>query len=173
MAKFRVLCSMSLFVSALASGSNGNCYYIGNEKEAVLIDAGVSCREIERRMKRLNLSMQKVRAVFISHEHTDHIRGVFSLVKKHSLPVYITPATLQFSGLKLDKGYTRWFTSSSQIQVGDLKVTAFPKLHDASDPYSFVISYRETKVGVFTDIGMPCHNVTSNFNQCHAVFFGN
>jgi phosphoribosyl 1,2-cyclic phosphodiesterase len=161
---------MSLFVSALASGSNGNCYYIGNEKEAVLIDAGVSCREIERRMKRLNLSMQKVKAVFISHEHTDHIRGVFSLVKKHSVPVYITPATLQFSGLKLDIGYTRWFTSTSRIQIGDLEIIAFPKLHDASDPYSFVVSYKETRVGVFTDIGLPCQNVISHFSQCHAVF---
>src|SRR5436190_13157140 len=116
---------MSLFVSAIASGSNGNCYYVGNENEAVLIDAGVSCREIEKRMKRLNLPITKVKAVFISHEHTDHIRGVFSLVKKHSLPVYITPATLQFSGLRLDRGYTRWFTSSSRVQIGELQVTAF------------------------------------------------
>ena len=72
---------MSLFISVLASGSNGNCYYVGNESEAVLIDAGISCREIEKRMLLLGLRMQKVKAVFISHEHSDHICGLSVLAK--------------------------------------------------------------------------------------------
>ena len=62
---------MSLFITSLNSGSNGNCYYIGNSTEAVLIDAGISCRETEIRMKRLGLSMSTLKAIFISHEHTD------------------------------------------------------------------------------------------------------
>ena len=84
---------MSLFITSLNSGSNGNCYYIGNEKEAVLVDAGISCREIETRMKRLGLDFHKVKAVFVSHEHHDHIRGVSTLAKRHRLPIYITEAT--------------------------------------------------------------------------------
>ncbi|HZH94736.1 MAG TPA: MBL fold metallo-hydrolase, partial [Flavisolibacter sp.] len=73
---------MSLFISSLASGSNGNCYYVGNGREAVLIDAGISCREIEKRMKRLGLAMEKVKGIFISHEHSDHIYGMAVLAKK-------------------------------------------------------------------------------------------
>lgn len=161
---------MSLFISSLNSGSNGNCYYIGNEKEAVLVDVGISCREIEKRMKRLNLSIQKVKAVFISHEHTDHIRGLHSLVKRHKLPVYITTPTLKFGRLYLDYDVTRNFSAHETISVGDLKVTAFPKLHDASDPYSFTISHNNINVGVFTDIGLPCENVINHFKQCHAAF---
>lgn len=161
---------MSLFISSLNSGSNGNCYYIGNEKEAVLIDAGISCREIEKRMKRLHLSMQKVKAVFISHEHTDHIRGLHSLVKRHKLPVYITTPTLKFGRLYFEYDVARNFSAHETIWVGDLKVTAFPKLHDASDPYSFTISYNNINVGVFTDIGLPCENVINYFRQCHAAF---
>ena len=65
---------MALQIASLNSGSNGNAYYIGNHTEAVLIDAGLSCREIENRMKGIGLSMQKVKALFISHEHTDHIK---------------------------------------------------------------------------------------------------
>jgi phosphoribosyl 1,2-cyclic phosphodiesterase len=160
---------MSLFVSSLNSGSNGNCYYIGNEKEAVLVDVGISCREIERRMKRLHLSMQKIKAVFISHEHTDHIRGLHSLVKKYSLPVYITTPTLKFGRLYFQT-VTRNFAAHETISVGDLKITAFPKLHDASDPYSFTISCNDTSVGVFTDIGLPCENVINHFKRCHAAF---
>src|SRR6185369_14932600 len=85
---------MSLSISSLNSGSNGNCYYISNDNEAVLIDGGISCRETERRMKRLGLSMKKVKALFVSHEHADHIYGVNSISKKFNLPVYITLNTL-------------------------------------------------------------------------------
>ncbi len=67
---------MSLFIASLNSGSNGNCYYIGNREEAVFVDAGLSCRETEIRMKRLGLEMNRVKAIFISHEHSDHILGV-------------------------------------------------------------------------------------------------
>ena len=84
---------MSLFISSLNSGSNGNCYYIGNQEEAVLIDAGISCRETEVRMSRLGLQMKRVKAIFISHEHSDHINGVHKLSKKHKLPVYISEDT--------------------------------------------------------------------------------
>src|SRR5215218_70552 len=161
---------MSLFITSLASGSNGNCYYIGNEREAILVDAGISCREIDKRMKRLGLSMQKVKAVFVSHEHSDHIRGIYSLVKKYHLPVYITTATLQFGGLRLDRGYVRSFSAYDPVTIGDLSITAFPKAHDAADPYSFTICCNNTRVGVFTDIGFPCEHVTRQFAQCEAVF---
>ena len=78
---------MSVFITSLNSGSNGNCYYIGNEQEAVLVDVGISCREVEKRMLRLGLSVKKVKAIFVSHEHSDHIRGISILAKKHDLPV--------------------------------------------------------------------------------------
>lgn len=161
---------MSLFISSLNSGSNGNCYYIGNDREAVLVDVGISCREVEKRMKRLNLSMQRVKAVFISHEHSDHIRGLHSLVKKYSLPVYITTPTLKFGRLYFQRDITKNFTAHETIVIGDLRVTPFPKLHDASDPYSFTISCNQVNVGVFTDIGLPCENVINHFKQCHAAF---
>ncbi|MFL5752493.1 MAG: MBL fold metallo-hydrolase [Bacteroidia bacterium] len=161
---------MSLFTSSLNSGSNGNCYYVGNNDEAVLIDAGISCRETEKRMLRSGLNLKKVKAVFISHEHSDHIRGVETLSKKYQLPVYITPATLSSSGLKLDKNLIRVFNGYEPVSIGGLSVLAFPKLHDAADPYSFVVEGNEVKVGVFTDIGSCCEHVITNFKKCHAVF---
>ncbi|HMD00822.1 MAG TPA: MBL fold metallo-hydrolase, partial [Ferruginibacter sp.] len=75
--------NMALYVSSLNSGSNGNCYYVGSNDDAVLIDAGLSCRETEKRMKQVGLSMNTVRAIFISHEHTDHIRGLTTLANKY------------------------------------------------------------------------------------------
>ena len=161
---------MSLFITSLNSGSNGNCYYIGNETEAVLIDAGIPCSEVEKRMKRLGLNMEKVRAVFVSHEHTDHISGLEVLTKKYRLPVYITYATQRYGSLILQQDLIRSFIPYEPIVIGDLAITAFPKYHDAADPYSFIVCCNQTKVGVFTDIGIPCKNVIDNFHQCHAAF---
>lgn len=161
---------MSLFITSLNSGSNGNCYYIGNEHEAVLVDAGISCRETEKRMLRLGLSMQKVKAIFISHEHSDHINGVTMLAKKYQLPVYITQPTLTGSRLNIEQHLVFSFIAFKAISIGELLVTAFPKFHDASNPHSFIISFRDIRVGVFTDIGVACQHVIKHFSQCHAAF---
>ncbi len=161
---------MSLFISSLNSGSNGNCYYIGNSREAVLVDAGLSCLETEKRMKRLGLSMGKVKAIFISHEHGDHIRGLEVLSKKYQLPVYITERTRHFGRLLLEEHLHQPFAAHQPIQIGDLQVKAFPKAHDATEPHSFIITCNNVTVGVFTDIGTVCQHVTHHFKQCHAVF---
>ena len=161
---------MSLFICSLNSGSNGNCYYIGNNKEAILVDAGISCREVERRMKRLGLSMQNVKAVFISHEHWDHIKGIPVLAKKYCLPIFITIPTLQNGMLRVNNNLIRDFEAYNPVSIGDLIITAFPKMHDAADPYSFTISCNNVTVGVFTDIGTPCEHLIKHFKQCHAAF---
>ena len=161
---------MSLFIASLNSGSNGNCYYVGNEQEAILIDVGISCRETEKRMKRLGLPMGKVIAIFISHEHGDHISGVSVLAKKFNLPVYITATTLSNGRIQLEKELIKSFIAHQPIQIGNIVITAFPKIHDASDPHSFIVSSRLVTVGVFTDIGIACEHLVNYFKQCHAVF---
>ncbi len=161
---------MSLYITSLNSGSNGNCYYIGNDRDAILVDAGISCKETERRMERLGLVMDRVRAIFISHEHADHIAGIRVLSKKYSLPVYITTATLRNSGIRLEKELLRTFSANETITIGELTVTAFTKLHDAAEPHSFIVASKGIKIGVFTDIGEPCDEVIRYFRQCRAAF---
>jgi phosphoribosyl 1,2-cyclic phosphodiesterase len=161
---------MALFITSLNSGSNGNCYYVANDTEAVLVDAGISCRETEKRMRLLGLSMYKVKAIFISHEHTDHIKGVESIAEKYALPVYITNATAQRGRLHFKKELINYFAAYEPVNIGSLVVTAFPKFHDAIDPHSFIITGNGITVGVFTDIGVTCQHVTKHFGQCHAAF---
>ncbi len=161
---------MSLFITSLNSGSNGNCYYVGNANEAVLVDVGISCKEVELRMTRLNLPLNKVKAIFISHEHGDHIKGVQTLSKKYNIPVYITSATLNNSHLVLENVLIKSFKSYEKIIIGNLIVTPFPKRHDASDPFSFIVEGNGVKIGVLTDIGSACEHVIDNFKQCHAAF---
>lgn len=161
---------MPIYLASLNSGSNANCYYIANQHEAVLIDTGLSCRETERRMKQLGLSMDKLKAIFISHEHGDHITGLAGLSKKYRLPVYITAATLRHSNMPVEKGLVRTFTHTKVVMIGGLAVQPFKKSHDAADPHSFVVSGQGVNIGIITDIGYACKQVLKHFSRCQAVF---
>jgi len=161
---------MTLYIASLNSGSNGNCYYVGNDQEAVLIDAGLSCRETEKRMRRLGLPLDRVKAIFISHEHDDHIRGLEILSRRYQLPVYITDPTLEQCRFPPDPPLVNSFRAGEAIAIGGLSVLAFSKAHDASDPYSFVVSSPTVRIGVFTDLGVVCDNLIAHFTQCHAAF---
>ncbi|MCX6305798.1 MAG: MBL fold metallo-hydrolase [Bacteroidetes bacterium] len=161
---------MSLYLAALNSGSNGNCYYISNGAEAVLIDAGISCRETERRMMRMGLPIGIVRAIFITHEHTDHTRGAEVLSRKYNIPVYVTPATYRNSRMNLAPEILKHFSAGIPVYIGDLCVNPFPKQHDAAEPHSFTVSGNGVTVGIFTDIGIVCEHVAQHLSQCHAAF---
>ncbi len=161
---------MSLFITSLNSGSNGNCYYIGNDQDAILIDAGLSCRETVKRMNDLKLSMDRVRALFISHEHRDHITGAAQLSKQFRMPVYILPDTLKNAEMRIEPTLKHTFIANEKTVVGSMTVMPFIKHHDAADPVSFVVEHDGIKIGVFTDIGKVCKTVIHYFRQCHACF---
>lgn len=161
---------MSVYIASLASGSNGNCYYVGNDIEGILIDAGISCRETEKRMRRLGLSPKNIRAIFISHEHIDHIKGVEVLSNKHDIPVYITHSTRVAGKLRLKDSLVHRFEKDIVREVNGFSITAFTKSHDAIDPHSFIVQHKNMTIGVFTDMGYACDNLIQHFKQCHAAF---
>jgi phosphoribosyl 1,2-cyclic phosphodiesterase len=161
---------MSLFVASLNSGSNGNCYYLASQESAVIIDTGLSCRETEKRLKRLGRSLKSVKGLFITHEHGDHIHGLPGIAKKFRIPVYISPATIAQSRMEIDRSLIHGIPSHEPVTVGDIQVTSFLKSHDACDPHSFIIARNGVRVGVFTDLGHACENVIHYFSQCHAAF---
>jgi len=135
-----------------------------------LIDAGISCRETEKRMKRLGLNIRKVKAIFISHEHNDHIKGLVTLSKKYQLPVYITHGTHKQARIRLEKNLICRFQANESVQIGDLSIKAFSKFHDAGDPHSFTVSFDKVTIGVFTDLGRACTQLVQHFKKCHAAF---
>ena len=161
---------MPLYLASLNSGSNGNCYYIGSGQEAVLIDAGISCRETERRMIRMGLRIGDVKAIFITHEHTDHTRGAEVLSRKYRIPVYITERTYRHSRMKLAPHLLKSFTTGIPVAIGNFQVHPFPKWHDAAEPHSFTVSADGITAGVFTDIGTACEHVAHHLSRCHAAF---
>ena len=157
-------------ICALASGSNGNCYYIGNEVDAVLIDAGITCKQILCRLEERRLDAKKIRAVFISHEHSDHVRGIRVLGKKLDIPAYLTMGTFNSLYFTNQPTAVRFFEPGEPVKVGSFTIYPFLKNHDASEPTSFRIESMGINIGVFTDIGTPCSNVTFQLNKCKALF---
>ncbi|MDX9881707.1 MAG: MBL fold metallo-hydrolase [Prolixibacteraceae bacterium] len=159
-----------LEICALASGSNGNCYYIGNQSDAVLIDAGISAKQVLLRMENRRLAPAKIRALFITHEHTDHFRGARVLSKKLRIPVYLTTGTYLSARDEDRPAHVCLFSPGEIIRIGKFNIHSFAKKHDAAEPCSFRIEYNQTNVGVFTDIGEACEKVQANLSQCRAVF---
>ena len=156
-------------ICALASGSNGNSYYIGNRHDAVLIDAGITTKQLLLRMKSRGLDPSKIRAVFLSHEHTDHSRGIQVLSKRLGVNIWMPKETWYALPPYFKPPYVRFFTAGESVTVGSLEVHTFLKNHDAVQPCSFLVSCEGRTTGVFTDIGEPCDRVRSALKTCQAV----
>lgn len=120
-------------------------------------------------MRVLGLDMHKLKAIFISHEHADHISGLTTLSRKWELPVFITPQTHTYSRLPLQQHLVVSFRPNEPVQIGRLTIMPFTKHHDGCDPHSFTISCDGARVGVLTDIGRVCPEVTHHFSQCDAA----
>lgn len=157
-------------ICAIASGSNGNCYYVGNEQDAVLVDVGVSRKQVLLRMGERGLDPEKVRAIFISHEHADHMRGVKVLAKVLDVPVYMTSETFGNTWNPNRPGKYDLFEPDVPVQVNSIIVHPFLKNHDAAEPCSFRVEVEGKNVGVFTDIGTPCNKLIHHFKACDAMF---
>ena len=157
-------------IASIASGSNGNCYYIGNDDGAILIDAGISTKQIVERMTRLGLSMSSLKGVFISHEHSDHIRGIDVLTRKYAVPVFMTRKTYASYGKIINHSLLNFFSPGQPVTLGNMSVHPFLKSHDAVEPCSFSVSSDSRTVAVMTDIGLQCANVIDHIRNADAVF---
>lgn len=144
---------------SIASGSNGNCYYIVNGDDAVLIDIGINTKHVEIRMARLGLSPETIKAIFITHEHTDHIRGLSVFCKRYEIAVYMTEGTYKGSKLHLPEHLVHIIKGDEHVSIGSLEVIGIPKQHDAKEPCSFVVTNGQYNIGILTDLGMGCDNV--------------
>jgi phosphoribosyl 1,2-cyclic phosphodiesterase len=159
-----------LEICALASGSNGNCYYIGNDTDAVLIDGGIYYKRLIERLEEANLDKSKIKAVFISHEHADHVQGVKAICKKLNITAYFSYKTFNNLPRNHHPAYVKYFEAGEIITVGEISILAFNKKHDAADPCSFRVECEGTQIAVLTDIGIADEQVQQEFGQCQVAF---
>lgn len=157
-------------ICALASGSNGNCYYVGNGEEAIIVDCGISNKLFNERLKSVGLNIDKVKAVFISHEHTDHVKGMRVITAKNNIDAYITKKTFNKTKLDYRSAKAHFFTPGDTINMGQFKIHTFNKQHDAVDPVSFRVEIENKNIAVLTDLGEPCEEVKEHLALCDAAF---
>jgi phosphoribosyl 1,2-cyclic phosphodiesterase len=156
-----------LCISVLASGSQGNATYVSDGHTAILIDAGLSGVEIQRRMAAKGLDPACLDAILVTHEHSDHIKGVGVLSRRFDLTVYINDGTRQASATALGKlAAVSPFTCGHAFAIGSLAIHPFSISHDAEDPSAFTIGGNGAKVGVATDLGIVTGVVRTHLAAC-------
>lgn len=146
-------------VSALASGSSGNCFYINHDKSSILVDAGISCKQVVERLSWLNQDPRDIRGIFITHEHTDHIKGVDVLARRFSIPIFATKGTINSCFLCSNEELINEIKDDEIVKIAGMEVRAFSKMHQAKKPVSFAIQ-NSKMVSIITDLGKACKNVT-------------
>ena len=146
---------VELSVCVLASGSKGNAIFISDGVTSLLIDAGFSGVEIERRLKVRGIKPEDIDAILVSHEHGDHIKGVGVLARRYDLPVYINEKTLQAASSQLGSiDNKKIFECGSSFIINKLKIHPFSISHDAADTTGFTVKKNKIKVGIATDLGI-------------------
>ncbi|MFC1696920.1 MBL fold metallo-hydrolase [Nanoarchaeota archaeon] len=156
-------------VSVLNSGSNGNSVFVKSNKTRLLFDAGLSGKQIAERLAYIGEDISKVDALFVSHEHVDHTRGVGVLARRLNLPIYMSEDTFencQHIVGKIDNLMT--LKHNKQISIEDLKIKSFNLSHDASDTCGFIVE-NEKKLGIMTDLGYGCENAIKQIGKLNAV----
>ena len=163
----KTVCSSNLTVCVLASGSKGNSIFISDGSTSILVDAGLSGIEIERRLGSRGLSPESLDAIIISHEHTDHIQGAGVLSRRFDLPVYINKKTLQAASSQIGNPceYIN-FECGCSFMINTLTLHPFSISHDAADPSAFTISKNGKKIGIATDLGIATAMVKEHLKEC-------
>lgn len=152
---------------SLASGSSGNCQYIGNEHEGLLVDAGLSGKYIKGALEAINVDMGHIKGILITHEHTDHIKGVGVLARRFHIPAYMTQGTYDSikESLKLQDDDVRIIEKGVAYSVGDMCFKAFSVSHDAVDPIGFTVVHEAKKISVVTDLGHMTESIINEISD--------
>ena len=158
-------------IYSLCSSSSGNCTYIEENGDGILIDTGFGVRNTCNFLKKAKIDENNVRAIFITHEHTDHICGLKSLCKRWNVPVYGSRATLEKLLEKDAVGaYTKLYEINLKIaEIGSLAVSAFHTPHDSADSLGFIVSNGNVNAGICTDLGYMPTKISKALENCNFV----
>lgn len=155
----------------ICSSSEGNSLFIGTRGHGILIDAGCSFRALKNALSLIDTDLNEIEAVFITHEHTDHIKGLDQIIKHTSIPVFATPGTAErlISGGKLPADARIFDITKEDYVSADFRVRAFETSHDAAQSVGYSVTYMGRRVGVCTDTGVVTPQAEAALLGCEAV----
>ena len=163
---------MKIDFTTIASGSSGNCVYVGTENTKVLFDAGISGKKVEEGLKGLDICGSDIDAIFVTHEHTDHIKGVGVMSRKYNIPIYATEGTWDAMKDKIGKireENIRYVYKREKNILNDLCISSFEIPHDAAEPVGYSIMTDKVKIAIATDIGHVTREILDNLKECDAM----
>ncbi len=162
---------MAVSLTVLASGSRGNSTVLAGGRTRLLVDAGLSCRETLRRMRRAGEDPEALDGILVSHEHSDHISGVPVLSRVLKLPVYVSEATYHSWARNHENGLQRveFFSPGRRFQLGDIQVEPFTIPHDSADPVGFSFRTEGIKIAIVTDLGYVPASVADHVRGCEVL----
>ncbi len=150
----------------LFSGSTGNCTYLSYQNTKLLIDAGVSCTKITKSLNELHTNLDEIDAILVTHEHSDHIRGLATIAKKFHIPIYTSSKTWKaMESLKIPETCKMYFIPNESFSFGDFEIFPFSIPHDAADPVGFSILADHKKITIATDIGHLTKGIIHQMEQ--------
>lgn len=159
---------MTIAFASLGSGSRGNATLIRSDDALLLIDCGFTIKETERRLALLGHEPRDITAILVTHEHSDHIKGVGPLARKYQLPVYLTHGTGQYHGLKKTAALEA-INTNKVFSIADIHITPVTVPHDAREPCQFVFRHKQQTVGVLTDLGSITPHIIEQYRHCDAM----
>ena len=155
----------------LASGSSGNCMVVAEGKTRILIDAGISCRQITDRLEALGIAPKSIDAICLTHDHHDHVSGLPVFCKKYGTPLYASLGTREAATYSTHVNGAEWFefAPGDEMEIGSLSLASFAVPHDAGDPVGFTICGGGRRLGIATDLGYIPMMVERHLQACHAL----
>ena len=155
---------------SIASGSSGNCIYTGTEKTGILVDVGISAKRIEQGLASIDRNLKDIKGIFISHEHSDHIKGLGVLARKYQIPIYGTRGTIeavkQMSSLgKIDEDLYHIIHAEDELRIDDLVVKPFRISHDAAEPVAYRMECGEKSAAIATDLGFYNQDIVDKLQK--------
>lgn len=153
-------------LSVLASGSSGNCFYVEEDNTALLIDAGISAKQVIERLGTMRKNTDNISAIFITHEHSDHIKGADVLARQLNIPIFATKKTADNCFLCSNCSLIQHIKNNQTLKFGSMHINAFSKSHKCADPVSYsIISEKNKKLSIITDAGYSCKNIIKNVSD--------
>lgn len=165
---------MSMQLCSIASGSSGNCIYIGDDDTHILIDAGISGKRIEEGLNSIGLKTSEMDAIFVTHEHSDHIQGLGVLARRYGIGIYSTPGTIEaiksnsYLG-KIDPNLLHVISPDVDFSIEKLRIHPIRVSHDAAEPVAYRVTNGNRSVAVMTDLGYYDDYIVSNLKGLDAL----
>lgn len=151
---------------SLYSGSSGNSLFVETENTKILVDAGMSCKKIEEALHLIEVDPSSINAILVTHEHSDHIKGISAISKKFDIPVYATQETfdaMPAQTQKLSEKNINFFKPSESFYIDDIEILPFSIPHDAANPCGFnIIKDKKHQISIATDIGHMTKSIVNN-----------